>query len=361
MHHLIAALALLLFSLHAGAQGTPPAAISDDRSFEASMAKTVGDLWRKADYAALDKMFDEAAATRARTYGGEWRLTMLMRSLSQVLKIEWDDSLNIQGCKCHIPDPKNYALAGPRWDAVGAKADAWVAKFPQSPHAILAKSQYLINRGWFYRGSGFVNTVPEAAWPLYKDHTARARKLLESTRKLGAKSPIWFEQMFEIAATQSWSKSDRDELVTDFLANGQDYFTAYGKAFERMRPEWGGSIAEMDKFARVAAERTRKQDGAALYARLYWDVAYTYGAEVVKKTKPNWPVLRQGFEQLVAQYPEKRNLNAYAYFGCVGIDAGMAYKAFTMMGTNNKDPDFWKYVDYDWCRAFSGVDAKPAK
>jgi hypothetical protein len=47
-----------------------------------------------------------------------------------------------------------------------------------------------------------------------------------------------------------------------------------------------------------------------------------------------WPDMKNGFDDLIAQYPVPWNLNAYAYFACQANDWGTARQVLDKIGVN---------------------------
>jgi hypothetical protein len=334
----------------------PPAAhepqVSEERALRAQIQADVTAAWMRSDFETLERMAEQFAAKRAKTLSGKWRLSLYARALAGAFAIEWPKEFNSTadaGCPCPSPDPARYAEADARWQVVAAKVDAWSARYPQSPIAINAKALYLIQRAWFYRGSALSQYVHKEAWPVFHSHIAHARELLQSSREVSTRSPLWFENMFSIAAVESWSDEALQALVRDFFAKGQNYPDSYQAVFDHLKPQWGGSFKAMDDFAREAAERTKSEEGAGLYTRLYWNVYSDYGTEIFRKTRLDWSTMRQGFEDIIARYPESRNLNAFALFSCLARDRASAGRAIQLMG-EHVEPDLWQGVSLTLCQ-----------
>ena len=354
MRIILIGLSFLLLSLQAVA--------ADDREVRGSIEKEVETAWRAADFVTLERMAAELTQTRAKTPSGKWRLAIYSDALGKQMQIEWPDELSLPGpkpvCGCGTPMPRHYPLADKRWAAVEAQVNAWVAKYPLSAQAHIAKASYLIARARFYRGSGYASAVPREAWPRFRLYIERAHVELESSRKISMQSPVWFEKMFFIASDQAWDAKAYTALVRDFLASGQNYPDAYLATFIRLQPKWGGSMEAMDNFARNAAERTRAEDGAALYSRLYWNISSEYGDSLFTDTRLDWPMMRQGFQDMLTRYPDPRNFNALAKFACVAQDYATVKSAMARIG-DNQVSDVWgdsPSSSYLNCRMRAKVD-----
>lgn len=352
MRTIIAAICFLVIGTYASAQDKPRV-ISEEEALRWQIYTDTIASWRKSDFEKLGRIAEEFTSKRSKTLTGKWRLDLYASALESEFTFTWPKEFNTRaddtGCNCQAPAPRHYAKADVLWNLIGAQVDTWIAKYPQSPHAINAKAAYLIKRAWFYRGSGFSSTVPDEAWPIFNDYIARARVLLESTRKVSIKSPLWFSNMFTIQMAQSWPRPAYEALIKDFLANGQNYPGAYFDAFSGLQPKWGGSFAAMDAFARNAAARTRNEEGAGLYTRLYWNIHVQYGNKLFEETQVDWSTMRQGFLDIIARYPESRNLNGFAMFSCMARDYASAALAIKKMG-HRVDPNLWQNVSLSECQ-----------
>ncbi|MEK6242871.1 MAG: DUF4034 domain-containing protein [Pseudomonadota bacterium] len=353
MRTIIAGLCCLLLGFHASAQDKRPF-VGADRALRNQIIYEVQTAWRDSNFDRLERMAEEFTTGRLKTLTGKWRLAIYETALSSAFVIQFPREFYETRCDCQVPSPRHYADAEPGWNALAAKADAWIAKYPRSPHAINIKAAYLMRRAWFYRGSGYADTVPAEAWPMFESNFAKARALLESTRNLSVKSPLWFSNMFKVASAQSWPQPAFGGLIKDFLANGRNYPEAYLAAFSGMQPRWGGSFEAMDTFARDAAARTRGEEGAGLYTRLYWNIYGSYGNGLFEQTRLDWKLMRQGFLDIIARFPDSWNFNGFAMFSCLARDYSSAAAAFKQMG-DGIDQNFWQQMSLPECQRASAA------
>ena len=171
------------------------------------IATDVRDAWAKSDFTKLDSDADRYLLTRARTFSGKWRLAIFAEALSAQMKIEWPEDwwlVELQpNCRCNIRTPVHCRSADLRWNLLQEKLDLWTKRFPGSPHAQIARAQFLVNRAWFYRGSGYSDSVPDVAWPMVSKYIELARDVLVDSKSTSIASPEWFNIMFFIASAQS--------------------------------------------------------------------------------------------------------------------------------------------------------------
>jgi len=312
-----------------------------------AIALRISALWSAGDFGSLEAMAEQYARTHARTYSGKWRLSLFYMDLSDQLTIPWPSEwygTDAISCQCKVPDVTHYDEAERRWNDMQAKLHGWMERSPDSLHARLAMANLLLNRAWFYRGNGFADTVPDEAWPLFSRYVEQARMLLSQDRTQAASDPEWFGVMFRIAAAQSWSSANVASLLRDLSLSETLYIGAYDGAAMVLKPQWGGSYEQLERFARqIAAER--KHEGPELYARMYWNI----GANELPNTHADWSLLKQGFEDMIQRYPDPRNLNALAMFACVAGDAETFRKTVETLG-DNLTPNSWT-VSPELCRA----------
>lgn len=349
-------------SFSAAPAGSPPvgasaatAPIDAETQLRDEITNKVKSAWAKGDFAQLDAMAESYARTQAKTLSGKWELSVFYAGLSDAIEIPWDAdgylAVSDGMCSCKVPDPARYQEADRRWDAVFAKAEQWVERFPASPHARIALAQYFVNRAWFYRGTGPSNAVPEAAWPKVSRYIEEARTTLIKCKSQCIADPQWFEVIFFVAAAQSWTHEQIDDQVKDLLDRGQAYVPGYQSAARLLLPKWGGTYEDVETFAQLAVARTQKAEGTGMYARIYWNLGD--GPALFAATRADWPTMKRGFEEILAKYPDPRNLNGEAMFACEAGD-GATFKAVMKQLGNRIIPSIW-LTDLNYCLSHFGA------
>jgi hypothetical protein len=206
----------------------------------------------------------------------------------------------------------------------------------------------LVNRAWFYRGTGYANTVLPEAWPLVSKYLDEAQKALSDRPEVRIADPHWFEIMFFLASAQSWDESQVNALIEDFRGHGQSYTAAYQSAASLMLPKWGGSYERLERFAQQAVI-DNGDEGPDTYARIYW---YVTDASALSETRADWPTLKRGFESILRKYPDPRNWNGMAMYACAAGDGKTFREAMSQLGTN-LTPDSWT-IPVNQCMAAYG-------
>jgi hypothetical protein len=178
-----------------------------------------------------------------------------------------------------------------------------------------------IAHAWAYRGSGYAYTVEPDAWAPFRKYISLARQNLESHKSVAAGDPRWYGVMFTIALAEGWERDVFDHLLDEALDREPAYYQNYFTALEYLLPKWHGGIREIEEYAQDAARRTSEPEGRGMYARIYWAASQTeFQNGLFTKSDAVWPRMKEGFEDIVARYPDGWNLNNYAKFACLARD-----------------------------------------
>jgi hypothetical protein len=111
------------------------------------------------------------------------------------------------------------------------------------------------------------------------------------------------------------------------------YYQTYFEALEHFLPKWHGDAEAIERFARAAVERTATQEGRGMYARIYWYASQTeYGNDLFNKSLAVWRQMRDGFDDVIARYPDPWNLNNYARFACLAGDKSKTRELLARIG-----------------------------
>jgi len=327
----------------------------EEASTDNRIEMEVKTAWKENDFSKLDKLAAEYSSGQARTVSGNWKLGVFDTAVKNQLNIEWPSlwyvaTLDSKKCKCSIPLAEKYDEADLRWEAIHKKILSWIQKYPDSKYAQICLAHYQSNRGWFYRGSGVSDEVPNHAWPKFREFINQSHQTLDSISWQGAPDPVWFSSMANIAISEQYSKEQLNSLLQRLYNEGSSYPDAYQIISLRFLPKWGGSYEELEKFAREAMKHAKDDEGAMLYARIYWSVDREIDGSIFMKTKANYPLVKKGFDDLLKKYPSYKNLNGKASFSCEVLDHPALQKTMKLLG-NHVDRDSLK-MGFDYCMRF---------
>lgn len=301
------------------------AAIDEGSELEVREALTsrVRQLFAAHDFAKLDSIYDGYALKSERTPSGLWKSGL------------WFDGI--------------YMFVETQ-DAYRANDEAlkkWLVERPQSALARLLRARLMKDRAWEYRGTGYAVEVEKRNWAPFFDLLRQARDYLEAEKSVASTRPEYYDLMIGIMMGQQKNPLQVfDEGQEKFPA----YYPMYFAMMQYLLPKWHGSLDQVEHFAAEAVARTQQTEGRAMYARIYWAAAQgPFHDNLFAQSKASWPRMREGFEDVVARYPDQWNLQNYASFACdAGDDATLA-KLFKRIREPVLDEAWRSRTRYDAC------------
>jgi hypothetical protein len=295
-------------------------------------------------FSELDRFYDHAVARQLRTPSGLW-----------VSGIYCDGVLaNMR----HLNPPKSKK-DWQKFEAISAK---WAKDSPKSALARIAHASAISSYAWSIRGEGYAGSVPEKAWKPFYQELRRAVDYLEAEKAVASRSPAYYDLM--IGLLTAMPGGDPSVAFEEGVTKFPGYYPSYFSMLENLLPKWHGDAAKIEKFARNAVERTSAIEGKGMYARIYWYASQTqYGNALFDQSDAQWPAMREGFEDVIARYPDQWNLNNYAKFAC---DAGDVATLSKIMGRlrNPIDSDVWGWgaeSRYEKCLKLSKTKVESEK
>ncbi len=188
------------------------------------------------DFGALSKMEEDLRSTRARMSSGVWKLAVFHAGLQFYLAegLQSDDACQYR----KAPFVRQ-----------------WASATPDSPGPSITDAALLLKQGWCFRGSGFTDSVPDDAWPKFRDAVTAASKTLETHGTIASVDPEFYAVKLDVLRGQSASRQSFRAVIDEATNREPDYHRTYFNAVWYYLPQWGGSYAEVEQFARYAAER----------------------------------------------------------------------------------------------------------
>ncbi|MBG9387050.1 hypothetical protein [Caenimonas aquaedulcis] len=302
---------------------------------ESEMRKALGvefdSAFQRGDFAAIEARYARALGSRERMPSGVFvtsqMVYLMFRSLPKTVEAKGNDAY---------------------WKPIEDQAHKWFAQYPKSTIAAIALSKAYSEHGWDYRGTGYASTVGKEDWAKLKDYLAKAGVALSSRAEEGRRDPTWRWQMLHLGRLAGWPDDKYREFAQASLEEFPGYYDTYFEIAEAMLPQWGGSMQQLAAFADYAADRTKKTDGKALFARIYWSMHGYLGPSGLSQPEVDWPSIRAGFDDLVKRYPDPWNLNYYARIACDVGDKATTRRVLTAVG-ERVDPMAWE-TRANWMR-----------
>lgn len=197
----------------------------------------------------------------------------------------------------------------------------WTLDHPQSALAQLLYAESLKSHAWFFRGSGYANTVSPASWAQFGNYLNLALDVLRRNEALFAKDSSWNRLVLDVGRGQGWRIDRLLPVFENGIAKNPDDDALYFTMQTAMLPKWGGDLQTVERFIASVTQKTRETRGMEMYARLYAALSH----EEVKQslfdvTRASWPAMKAGFEDRLSRYPHTDHRNMYAYFACMAQD-----------------------------------------
>lgn len=157
--------------------------------------------------------------------------------------------------------------------------EKWVAAFPRSYSARLARGAHFLAMGKAWRGSGNIQSTHPARIELMDDYMQRADKDLRDAVALTEKPILAYQRLIEIARYIGARDAAYEYLVraakTDPYAVGP--YQAYAAL---LRPRWGGSYEAMAALANDVA--------AADHPKMKWLSSFIRSLAMTDKANATW-------------------------------------------------------------------------
>lgn len=269
------------------------------------------------NFGKLEEMHREFLERKSRTPSGIWKLTVFYSGIGQVLD-----------------DARRSPVREQQFASHERRLQRWLKRHPGSPAPRIVQALLLGGRGWAIRGSGYAHTVPAEAWAPFHRYIGLSREYLEAHKAVAARDPRWYQAMLQNARAEGWDEQKYGKLLDEALTREPLFYQTYFEALENFLPKWHGDVGKIERFARDAVERTSGHEGRSMYARIYWYAAQTeYGNDLFAKSLAAWPRMKEGFDDVVARYPEPWNLNNYAKFACLASDKATTKGLLERIGT----------------------------
>lgn len=229
-----------------------------------------------------------------------------------------------------------------QWNDWTAWAARWIRQSPRSPSAHLVAARIPLNLAWSIRGGGYADEVAAKDWQQFNEYNAVAAAYMQEHKAIARRDPYWYEMSALIALRQGMDEAGFMALVDEGSRLFPDYDPLYLIAMQRFTPHWHGDVQQMEAFARHAIARTSKRRRAGLYARLYESVSDGLaGQQLFRTSAVDWPLMRQGLEDILAEYPTAWNLETAGRHACLSSDipTAKAWQLRTLQGLGIEEPD----------------------
>jgi TPR repeat protein len=141
--------------------------------------------------------------------------------------------------------------------------DRWVERYPRSYAARLARAYYLSGMGWAARGSANASETARHRFQDMRSYFRDAMKDLQASIALDAKPVLSYAAMIRVARADG-SFGDIGLYLGEALALDAKAYHARMSYLLGIRPEWGGSLDDMERFVADSRPSLRPHQAAKL-------------------------------------------------------------------------------------------------
>lgn len=284
----------------------------------ATLKTQVRDLFRADDFAKLETLSASFRDGSQRTQSGIWKLTVFYGAFQDLAaEVAREDQVG--------------------WDRLAGRIGRWQQAYRASPSALIAEAAMLKARAWTLRPRRYVQEASLGGENRFTRTLRLAAEQLDNAKAIAAADPHFYALRADLAAALGEDPGAFMERINEGLDKAPGYlplafaglsYFAGGDATER--PEVAKRI---EAFANTAALRLPGTEGAAVYARLYWQAsAAIYGDDLFAKSQVDWPRMRSGMDAVLARYPDAWNRNNFAYLACLERDRPTAQRLLAGLG-----------------------------
>jgi hypothetical protein len=271
-------------------------------------------------------------ASEERTTSGTWKLSMLYNAIDQ----------------------HSYGPLDPHWKSLEDLADAWLAKEPNSPTAVVLNARIFRSHAWSWRGENARRNVPPANLQHYQQLLERARAVLDEHPLAAQQDPQWDTIRISIAREQGADSKEILERADRALTRWPCFYALHNSVINILRPNWGGSRQDIQAYVKLALDHSRSREGTQAYARIYYYIARsTLGDDPLDDLNAlgaKWLPFKQSLAEILQKYPSTFNRDIARYMAGMGDDVP-AYRALGRADTGGFFPIAW-WDSHEWRQVF---------
>jgi hypothetical protein len=312
----------------------PPGRMNHEKEMRIEDQKTVIGSFYNDKFKELDDLAKEWRTTKDRYSDGRWKLSFFYRWLQE-------------------PPGEKDKYTEDEWQKHFAQMQKWLAYNPQSITANIVHGDMMRNYAWEARGYGYVSTVSEEGWRLFKERLAAAEQILQNAKQLPEKCPHWYYAMAYVAMGQKWDMDRYNKMIEEAIAFEPAYEKIYEQKYVHLRPEWYGSSGEAERFADEVYERLGEKNGPAMYFFIADSQWRYHHADLFRVSKLSWQKVKHGFRISEKLFGESAGrLNRYATLAVAARDKKTTRRVLLRLGDNQDVYSYWGQSQdfYEWTK-----------
>jgi TPR repeat protein len=191
--------------------------------------------------------------------------------------------------------------------------DRWVARYPGSYAARLARGYYLSGMGWAARGQGYVRDTPKERMEEMRGYFREAMEDLKASVALDSRPVLSYATMIRVARADR-SFGDIGLYLDNALALDPKAYHARMSYLLGIRPEWGGSLEQMERFVALSRQALPAEQAAKLQRVLDNSLARGELASGEQHAaRGEYAAAVQRYDDVLAKRPSARGYAARGY------------------------------------------------
>lgn len=258
--------------------------------------------FQKDDFATLDEMATQFRTTKSRSSSGTWNLAIFYSNFRDAM---------------YEGRQKN---SDAQWKSIEGRIARWAATVPNSASAPIFLAWAQLRHGWSFRINGTGAPATEEELAQFSRYVAMSANTLERHKHVSSVDPEWYVLMLSLAKYRELKEGEYALLYEEAVKAEPLYHDTYSVVAEAM----SNSIERVNGLVFNAVRRTYAVEERALYARIFWAVSDRNNqlwSRIV--STGGWTYMKSGFEDMIKQYPDAWNKNAYARFACQAGDVDL--------------------------------------
>jgi len=258
--------------------------------------------FRAGDFDDLNRQVQTYMTTERRTKSGAFKIEQFDDGISK--------GMNFRG-----------ADAESQHKDLVARTESWVLRYPEIPLAHVLHARALLAYAYYFRGSGYSNTVPPLAWAAFEKYAKQAADVLLKSQEVASAYTGWHATFINAARSLGWPKELVRRVLQDGVRRNPDDYRLYHHSLVYFLPKWHGSAEDVDGLIEYAEKSTVERHGLEIYARLYSAAAEgQFKHRLYTDSSVKWQKMRQGLLDWNSRFPTEWNLNIFAYHACIAQD-----------------------------------------
>jgi tetratricopeptide (TPR) repeat protein len=181
------------------------------------------------------------------------------------------------------------------------KLDQWVARFPRSYVALLARGIYYDAMGWVKRGGKYARDTREEQFAGMQAYHRMAIRDLSKSIELDPKPTLSYVEEIEIGKAEGMKKENR-ELLDQAIKKDPRNIVVRRTYLYSIRTRWGGSAEQMAAFV----DECQRSDLPATTLREFEALVIADRAWVMMRNG-DYPSAEKAYAQALAMMPDDRD------------------------------------------------------